>query len=1127
MKQKIDYWLDTLSPSLLFIAGFFVVFFIYFSWNLGIYSVLFFLYLIAGYYIFFKDSKGHELIKIDETILKQFEEYKDYFSLSQDGLVLVVEDEIQEANSSFEELVGKSISTIRSREWLKLIHEEDLLPFLDWMHFGSTNQEQGFLIRFYNHVNGELLWLRAQKLSIPSLSYKKISILSFKNVSDQKVYQERALESQIQVYTLIDFAPLGVVIFDKKGAPEYVNKYGQNLIGFNRIELLEQGFSSLVSEDKISSFISKWEHFLRNDNESFAVSTTLITKDKKQLEVILNCVAVKNLEGKVNSYFLTIVDLTETQKLSSKNQFFVGLLNNSDAISIVDTNGEIIEANKLFEEKLKITKSDIVGSSYNKYFYGKNGLPEAIYNMKKDDVYRDEICYQLSDKSIWFDRTFIPYYTYNQLESFYVIHRDITERVFQELENKRKNNILNFLTKAQNEFISFSKDKNIFKHVLEKISVLKESSYSLLLDLNQENGLELTILSSYKNSLYLDGDEEISDQDLLNILSTESLFGNSLLFESTLLINNLTGDFGPFDDSLNVARIKNLISFPILRDQKVIGLLILVNSKQKPTQLDITAFEPVTLSLSTMVFAYKEIEIRNQVESENYKLQERISNQLEQLDQILMSSPDTYIVIDPLGKVEFISRRSMSFLQADKFFSVNSSIYDLEKENYAYADLFTELFDKSLKGRNAVLIFSDSNEGKDYLIEFINIKNFASQVSSVLCVIKDITEQKLFERELSVARDSAIIASESKSEYLSSLHEELESPLLTLLNLVNTFESKSLDNDKKDFIKAFKKATFEINNHVERFFNLTVSPMEDVHKKSNKVDISELIKEVFNEKKTNLKNLNISVVEKDIGVEKVILSMNKESVTHVFHSIINFLSEFLKNSLLEYSVLAFEDGNVGARLKIKIVASIPNSYLSYLQFNELGSDMRATLHTLELRKELMNGGTVFSFEEVGDSQVLNFDFYENHALYSLQEINKDKMNQVSVEKSELVNVEDEVSDLAVLKESALIFDHRSDYAATIEGFLSDKSVMSIRANSFNECLEKMQQIHFDYVFLDFSNRQDEFIELAKKLEVTPDVKIIVSTTNAVMPDLKKISSNKSFHFISRPFRKSDLKNIIQ
>lgn len=1134
MKNKIDYWLDTLSPSLLFIAGFFVLFFIYFSWLIGVYFVLIFLFLISIYFVFFKESSQNEELKLDEAILNQFEEYKKIFSISQEGMVLLVGDELYAANSLFEDLVGKTTQAIRSREWLKLIHNEDLLPFIDWVHQGNHNLDQSLLLRVFNGLNGEILWVKARKLSIPTLGIKNSSIISFKDVSDQKSYQEKALESQIQIYTLIDFAPIAVIIFDSFGNPEYINNFGHDLIGYTRLELMQMGFVKLVVPEKLSSFQLQWDKYLKEGSDSFVSSTTLVSIKGNPLEVVINCVAVKNLEEKITSYFLTIVDLTETQKLASKNQFFVGLLNNSDCISIVDSNGIIVDTNKLFEEKVANRSVNIIGTSYNKLFLGKNGLPEILSSLKKDDVYRDEIFHQVAELNVWLDRTFIPYFVGSKVEHYYVIHRDISQRVHQEIEIKRNNNVLKFLTTAQNDFISSSHDKISFKNILEKISYLKETSWAFLVNVEraESQGLLFSILSNLKNSLYVDDGEDINNDDLLDILNSENLFGNSPLFESPLLVNSLNNDFGPFDERLNVDRINNFISFPILRNQHVIGLLVLINSRNKPSQSDIKIFEPVITSLATMIFAYKEVSIRNQVELENKKLQETISNQLQQLEQILRSSPDTYMMFDPDGVLQFISKKTMNFLESGRVFVEGNSIFNLAKFKYDYASLFVELFEKSKKGLNAHVVLNDPSEGKDYQLEFLSIKNSNSEVSSVLCAIRDITEQKLYERELSIARDSALVASESKSEYLASLYKELESPLSTLLNLISMFEEKKVDDESHKIIVSFSNAAKEINSHVERFFNLTVSPITDLALTPATVNVEQIFNVVLRDFQEIFKQKNITfLLEKNIDTSMLFKSSHVD-LNILFKVVFEFIQFWSESINIESAWGKNKATDSLGKIYFKFnTQQISDVDLKYLRSNELVSGTKLMIPTLNLKKLILSYGIDFDYLLKTNGMELVFIFNEGQTLYSLTQVEQiesiNELHGLGDQASLLSNDTYVESNQTILNASAVVFEHRADYLDTLLACLKNSSINFDCVNSFKDCLEFVHSNSYDFVFIDLSYSLPEIEEILRVLENSRAKKVVASLPMNMQTAIRKNEFDTKILFIPRPYKKSDILKIIQ
>ena len=69
-------------------------------------------------------------------------------------------------------------------------------------------------------------------------------------------------------------------------------------------------------------------------------------------------------------------------------------------------------------------------------------------------------------------------------------------------------------------------------------------------------------------------------------------------------------------------------------------------------------------------------------------------------------------------------------------------------------------------------------------------------------VIRDITERMSFEKELEIARDAAISANRSKSEFLSSMSHELRTPLNAVLGFSNLLDmpENPLNNEQKEMV---------------------------------------------------------------------------------------------------------------------------------------------------------------------------------------------------------------------------------------------------------------------------------------------------------------------------------------
>lgn len=76
----------------------------------------------------------------------------------------------------------------------------------------------------------------------------------------------------------------------------------------------------------------------------------------------------------------------------------------------------------------------------------------------------------------------------------------------------------------------------------------------------------------------------------------------------------------------------------------------------------------------------------------------------------------------------------------------------------------------------------------------VPLKSIDEQIVGVLGIYTDITERKLQEEALRIAKDDAEKASRAKSEFLANMSHDIRTPLSSLVALSDLFENKTIDN---------------------------------------------------------------------------------------------------------------------------------------------------------------------------------------------------------------------------------------------------------------------------------------------------------------------------------------------
>ncbi len=954
----------------------------------------------------------------------------------------------------------------------------------------------------------------------------------------KKIFLEKELSFKTNIY---DFAPVGVVLLNSEGEILYGNHFFFSLI-------LEHHNSNLTykSEKKINFFnfisiddidhehpMEEWRQFYSSANLNFMKKYYLIKSDQTLAEVACffsRFVPEKNLkkflfqkpDSDEQLIFTILMDLTETKNLLMKNQFFMGLLDNSDAIAIVRPNGEIIDANDLFCLAVKSEKDFLISQSYDSLFQGQNGFPPAIFQIDHDQIYRDEISKSGQYQTLWFDRTFIPYFISGKLEYFYILHMDITQRVEQEFEISKSNEILNLISYSQSEFISTS-NPLVFNDLLERVAHLKQAKLGIVFEVKHDIDAEVR---RYLKMIAFHFDENSHDSKWflnfgkkLEIENLENLIGNPVLTGDVVLSNAPLNDPRSHGVPVGHPKIKNLLAIPIKKGLSVVGVLALANSEKDFTWKDVEDLSPIQTALSSMISAKEEHENREKIEKENRILEQRLTGQLKQLDEILTLSPETYLMFSSHGQLEFVSNATRLPSSVAEFFKVGLTIRELDIIQHDLVKCILDLIECAkigLKESKEIVLHgseAERNNEKYFKLTSLAIHNDHNEIVSVICIIKNITELKKIEKDISVARDLALKSSENKTEYLSALYDQMTPAIQSLKSIVSLFEreqskiindahgaqTQNLDLNadfQKKFSKIMSKSIADLESMVNNFFNVSVNPI-DIEKKFEDVDYDLS----FNDRTNKLlkpyqlffKDKKITV---DITSDPHFAFNSKKDDEHCFQvleSLINVFPIIMHDVSIKIHVcnLVHKNNFWGIHLEIfgddskdNIITlfedfqSILNSedVLILMKYKNSFEDLKLKMDAFELRSESI-------------SIDLQFDFSKN--IFLKKEFHM--MNKKSVEPNNLIGqksdssrrkeqVDDSGAKFNHFKKKLYVFEHRSDVWNFLVQTLPLLGFEVHRIKLFEDVFTYLAS-HFDPVFTSrskaFLNYEDQTLEHKK------------------------------------------------
>jgi PAS domain S-box-containing protein len=172
----------------------------------------------------------------------------------------------------------------------------------------------------------------------------------FKNLTEKKVQGSHYIKS------LIDTSLDPLVIIDPQGKISEANEATVKVTGVLREWLVGADFSDFFTDSARArdGYRQVLERGYLNE-----YPMTIIHKDGRLTDVLLNATAYKNGEGRLLGVFMAARDITARKKSEEK---FRGLLESApDAIVIVNTNGEIVIVNVQTERLLGYDRSELIG----------------------------------------------------------------------------------------------------------------------------------------------------------------------------------------------------------------------------------------------------------------------------------------------------------------------------------------------------------------------------------------------------------------------------------------------------------------------------------------------------------------------------------------------------------------------------------------------------------------------------------------------------------------------------------------------------------------------------------------------------------------------------------------------
>ena len=389
-------------------------------------------------------------------------------------------------------------------------------------------------------------------------------------------------------------------------------------------------------------------------------------------------------------------------------------------------------------------------------------------------------------------------------------------------------------------------------------------------------------------------------------------------------------------------------------------------------------------------------------------------------------------------------------------------------------------------------------------------------------ISQNITERKLFEKELMEANVSAENATKSKQQFLSNMSHEIRTPLNSIIGFANVLLKTELGVEQKEFLQAIKTSGKSLNLLINDILDLAKVDAGKMTFEKQPFEIRKSITSILHSFDLKIKEKNLKLIKEydseipsmllgdSLRLNQILLNLLSNAVkfTHKgkIKLSVKLLSETAENVRLEFTV---NDSGIG------IADNKLNSIFNFFEQAELSTSNSygGTGLGLAIVKQLIEaqGGSISLRSKIGEGSTFSF----------ILPFGKTKIKVE--EEIEILKPDAEIKNLRVLVAEDVVLNQ-----LLIKIILSDFGFEYEIVDNGKTAIEKMQTNTYDIILMDLQMPEMNGFDATQYIRKTmkSQIPIIALTADVTTADISKCKEFGMDDYISKPINEILLYNKI-
>jgi PAS domain S-box-containing protein len=271
---------------------------------------------------------------------------------------------VQWISPTFEQVLGWTLAEVASRPWREFIHPEDTNSFLAQASYILSNNRVHKFENRCRHKDGSYRWMLWK---VRPYLEEQVTYGTAIDITERKAAEAVLQDSQVQLQTLFDNAPLGIYLVDQDFRLQQINPIALPVFG-NASNLIGQDFNEIIhrlwSPEYADEIVARFRHTLGTGepyHEPEAIEKRLDLGVLEYYEWQLNRIPLPNGRYGVVCYFRDISAQVLSRQAIAASEERLRSFVEANVIGILfgDVYGGIFEANDELLRIIGYTREDL------------------------------------------------------------------------------------------------------------------------------------------------------------------------------------------------------------------------------------------------------------------------------------------------------------------------------------------------------------------------------------------------------------------------------------------------------------------------------------------------------------------------------------------------------------------------------------------------------------------------------------------------------------------------------------------------------------------------------------------------------------------------------------------------